>query len=179
MLKHYARCLTKEAERFLSLPLDECKADLCDTDADTLLSLWFASPISHFRTRLFDAASPLSVSLAMQMMARGTRAESLIYMDYRQRRRVVGFWTRNEQNRVLEQLETWQQLEENNWPDGIYDVLIMTGELPSHYPDDMKMCIDCEKVYSVWDSVVAADCRAHSMCDDCADRAEGHCSYCR
>lgn len=56
----------------------------------------------------------------------------------------------------------------------ILPLLVKTMEIPAHYPPQMSTCVVCEEGYDRWQSIIAADCEAHSFHERC-EAEEGVC----
>jgi hypothetical protein len=128
----------------------------------------------RLRTKLLELMNPPSVGEAMKMMDVHMEAECLNSIGEKQRLRVVERFSGKRRAEALMRLKHWQSLEEFNWPRKLLPLLVMTGEIPAHYPPEMSACVVCGEGYEIWHSIIAADCQAHSFHEEC-ETEEGVC----
>lgn len=177
LIQIYVRLLEEETNRLLDLSPHAFREYVCPLNGSDLLKLleWVYNP--SFKIKLLRATDSQLVYETLRLMSPLMESELLNIMDQRQRLFVVRNFSGYYQTQKLKSLRIWQELEESNWTDQILPVHVMTGELPAHYPSDMKTCVVCKRGYNIWDSVIRADCGAHSFCEDC-DTTEGGCPVC-
>jgi hypothetical protein len=173
----YINLLAEQGRQLGQLSLDALRDRVCPLSAASLVELftWFRD--STFRSKLLQIADPTVLYYALRLMNPHLAAESLYIAKTNQRSLVISMMSALEKETTLKRLASWQELEMWNWPGRIANLLVMTGELPTHYPGAMASCIGCKKSYRIWESVMAADCSAHSFCDDC-DLPDSGCLVC-
>jgi hypothetical protein len=142
---------------------------------DTLdLSRLLKNINQRLRTKILELIHPRSVRKAIKMMDVHMEAECLNNIGEKQRLRVVEPFSRKRRAEALIRLKRWQSLEEFNWKRKILPLLVMTGEIPAHYPPEMSACVVCGDGYEIWHNIIAADCQAHSFHEEC-EAEEGIC----
>lgn len=165
--------LEAEVNRHLEHSPHELRQLISSLDALSLSRL-LESINQRLRTKILELINPSLVEEVMKMMDVHMEAECLNNIGEKQRLRVVELFSRKRRAGALMRLKRWQSLEKFNWPRKLLPLLVMTGEIPAHYPPEMSACVVCGRGYEIWHSIIAADCQAHSFHEKC-EREEGVC----
>ena len=164
--------LKAEVHRHLHSPLDwgEYFESLDVRDLSQLLK----GVEQRLRTKILESIDPSLVAEVMERMDAHMEAKCLYNMEEKQRLLVVELFSRERRAEALTRLKHWQTLEKSNWRAEIPPSLVMTGEIPARYPPEMSACVVCGEGYEKWQSIIAADCQAHSFHEGC-EVEEGIC----
>jgi hypothetical protein len=165
--------LDAEVNRQLERSRRELKEDISSLGALDLSRL-IRGVDQRLRTKILKSIDPPLVSEAMKSMDVHMEAACWNDMGQKRRLRVLDFYPAEEINEALMRLHHWQTLEQSNWPGKILPLLVRTTEIPAHYGPHMGNCVVCKGWYSRWESVIVADCRAHTFHEGC-ETEEGVC----
>jgi hypothetical protein len=166
--------LEAEVNRQLERSRHELREDIGSLGALDLSRL-LKGVDQRLRTKILESIKPRLVREAMKMMDVHMEAACLNNIGEKRRRRVVEFFSREGSSaEALIRLQHWQTLEQFNWSGEILPLLVKTMEIPAHYPSQMSTCVVCGEGYDRWQSIITADCQAHSFHEGC-EVEEGVC----
>jgi hypothetical protein len=137
----------------------------------TNISLLFQAPNQLLKVKALNLTSPNLAARILKGFDIHTQVECLYEIKESQRHLIASNLSEEKREIMLKGLEML------NWPGRMLPMLVMTGEIPAHYPSTMKVCAVCANGYFAWDSIIAADCGKHSFCEEC-EPEEGICPKC-
>jgi hypothetical protein len=145
----------------------------------TNISMLFRAPNQLLRIKVLNLISPNLAARILKNFDIHTRVEYLYQIKESQRHLIASNFSEEKRETMLKGLEYWQLLEMLDWSGAgnTLPILVLTGEIPAHYPRTMRICAVCARGYIVWDSIIAADCGKHSFCEGC-EPEEGICPKC-
>ncbi|USP82171.1 Indole-diterpene biosynthesis protein [Curvularia clavata] len=146
----------------------------------TLSELWMETDDLDFNLKLCDEIDYTIVSEALEelnILNYDLKAELLKYMSNERRKLIVETWSWQQMLDELSKLDEWQRNDDHNWPNGIADRRVKTGQLPQHYQPIMNECVVCKRLHSNWETIYGFNCNMHSGCETHA-MEDTYCNIC-
>jgi hypothetical protein len=162
------RAFKEEIERISEVPDDvfsQYIGTISDIRPSELSFLWRVLEDERQQCILFEELSPVVVSEALDRLPDDERIRALIDMSDGRRLSIVETWTRQKENRQLNELERWQDPYEQGL---IPRKFVVTDTMPPRYPVSVDTCFYCNRYHQVWSGVFSLFCtEQHTACENC------------